>query len=175
MQNKSLKKIIISAFFLAIGLVLPSIFHMFGAAGKIFLPMHIPVILCGFICGWQYGLVCGIVTPLLSSVLTSMPVLIPFGVSMMFELGTYGMICGFLYQRFNKNIIISLVIAMIGGRIVSCLANMIILGIASKPFAFNMFLTGAFVTALPGIIIQLVLIPILMMSLEKTGQLSKIK
>lgn len=175
MQNKSLKKIIISAFFLAIGLVLPSIFHMFGGAGKIFLPMHIPVILCGFICGWQYGLVCGIITPLLSSVLTGMPVLIPFGISMMFELGAYGMISGFLYNRFNKNILVSLVIAMIGGRVVSCIAKIIILGVANKPFAFSMFLTGAFVTALPGIIIQLVLIPILMMSLKKTGQLSKIK
>lgn len=176
MQNKKyVKNLILTALFIAVGLLLPSVFHMFGGAGPVFLPMHIPVLLCGFVCGWKYGLICGIITPLLSSIITSMPPLFPVGVGMMCELATYGLLCGLLYRGLKQNIYVSLLGAMLGGRVMSGIANMIFMGIAGKPYGLTVFLTGAFVTAIPGIIIQIVLIPLLVKALEKAGQLEKVK
>ncbi|QSX06179.1 ECF transporter S component [Sedimentibacter sp. zth1] len=172
MQNKnSLKDLILTGLFIAIGLTLPIVFHYFGGLGAIFLPMHIPVLLCGFICGWKYGLICGIITPLLSSVLTGMPPIFPIGASMSFELLTYGLLCGLLYKTLHKNIYVSLISAMLGGRIVSGIANTIFMGVAGKPYGFSIFITSAFIKSLPGIIIQIILIPLLIIALQKTGQL----
>ncbi len=176
MQNRSyVKNLVLTALFIAVGLVLPSVFHMFGGAGPVFLPMHIPVLLCGFVCGWKYGLTCGIITPFLSSILTGMPPIFPVGAGMICELAAYGLLCGLLYRNLKQNVFVSLIGAMVGGRIVSGVANMIFMGIAGKPYGLSIFLTGAFVKAIPGIIIQIVLIPLLIVALEKAGQLEKVK
>lgn len=167
-----------TALCIALGLVLPVFFHMFGA-GPTFLPMHIPVLLCGFVFGWQYGAICGFIVPLLSSVLTGMPPIFPIAPAMMLELCTYGALTGFLYQklRFNVygNVYISLICAMIGGRIVSGAANAIFMGLANKPYGFAIFISGAFVKAIPGIIIQIVLIPILVLVLQKAKLIQRNK
>lgn len=176
MQNKSnLKYLILTAMFIAVGVILPQAFHLFGGTGPVFLPMHIPVLLCGFIVGWKYGLICGIIVPLLSSLFTGMPVMFPVGIGMIFELATYGLLCGLLYKSLNKNIYVSLIGAMLGGRVVSGIVNAIVMGVASKPYGLSIFLTNAFVKAVPGIIIQIVLIPLLIIALEKAGQLEKVK
>lgn len=172
MRNKNyVKDLILTAFFIAMGLVLPMAFHYFGGTGPVFLPMHIPVLLCGFVCGWKYGLICGIITPLLSSVLTGMPPIFPTGAAMVCELAVYGLLCGLLYRSLKKNVYLSLIISMLGGRVVSGIANMIFFGIAGKAYSLSIFLTGAFVTAIPGIIIQIIIIPIIIISLKKVGQL----
>lgn len=174
MQNKnSLKNLILTALFIAVGIVLPMAFHLFGGAGQVFLPMHIPVLLCGFVCGWKYGLICGIITPFLSSIMTGMPPLFPTGTAMIFELATYGLLCGLLYKKLHLNVYVSLIVAMLGGRVISGIANAIFLGVAGKQYGFAMFLTSAFVKSVPGIIIQLVFIPLIIIALQKTGQLEK--
>lgn len=58
-----IKKEVITAVCIALCVVLPMTFHTIPNAGKIFCPMHIPVLLCGLICGWPYGLLCGIAGP----------------------------------------------------------------------------------------------------------------
>ena len=172
MRNKNnVKDLILTASFIALGLVLPMAFHYFGGTGPVFLPMHIPVLLCGFVCGWKYGLICGIVTPLLSSVITGMPSIFPIGATMVCELAVYGLICGLLYRSLKKNVYLSLIIAMLVGRAMSGVANMIFFGIAGKAYSLSIFLTGAFVTAIPGIIIQIIIIPIIIIALKKIGQL----
>lgn len=172
MRNKNnVKELILTALFIAMGLVLPMAFHYFGGTGPVFLPMHIPVLLCGFVCGWKYGLICGIVTPLLSSVLTGMPPMFPIGAAMVCELAVYGLLCGLLYRSLKKNVYLSLIVAMLGGRAMSGVASMIFFGIAGKPYSLSVFLTGAFVTAIPGIIIQIIVIPIIIIALKKVGQL----
>ena len=88
-----------AAFFVTLAVLVPTIFHAVGGLGKVFLPMHIPVILCGFICGPYFGLLCGVIAPILSSMITGMPVLIPSGIIMAFELACYGFVSGFLYGR----------------------------------------------------------------------------
>lgn len=166
MNNIKLRKIILSAMFLAIGFVLPLFTSQIKEIGDSLLPMHIPVMLCGLICGAQYGLVVGFLLPILRSVIFSMPPLYPSAIWMAFELCTYGFIIGFLYQRKHNTkiwyVYFSLIVSMLCGRIVWGIAKTILLGLGGKSFTFTAFITGGFVDALPGIILQLILIPSIM-------------
>ncbi|MEG1613199.1 MAG: ECF transporter S component [Clostridia bacterium] len=165
------KSLVITGLMAAIGVVLPLAFHTVPNAGKIFLPMHIPVILCGFAAGPIYGLICGIIAPLISSVSTGMPsmAIIP---GMLFELATYGFVSGAVI-RFVKtpnalfNVYLALIVALICGRCVSGFTNGLIF-MAGK-YSFNVWLTASFVTAIPGIIIQLVVVPALVFELNRAG------
>ena len=173
---KSTKKLVLSALFLALGYVLPFFTGQIPAIGKMLLPMHIPVLLCGFVCGWQYGLIVGFIVPLFRSVLAGMPVMMPTAVGMAFELAAYGIISGMMYQKLPKktiNIYLSLITAMIGGRIVWGLVSILLYGMQGNAFSWTMFMGGALLNAIPGIVIQLVLIPVVIMILEKTGLLDE--
>ncbi len=178
-MNQKTKDLVSAALCVALGLIVPQVFHLIpfvGAVpnlGGVFLPMHIPVLLCGFLCGWKYGAACGAIVPLLSSVITGMPVLWPQGVSMVFELAAYGLITGLLYRSLQKNVYISLIAAMVAGRVVSGIAKAVFFGMADKPFGMAAFISGAFTVAVPGIILQLVLIPVLVAALEKAGAIRR--
>lgn len=167
MNQKAIRRLVLSALFLALGLVLPSAFHLVGA-GPVFLPMHIPVLLCGCVCGWQYGAVVGFLAPLLSS-FTGMPPLFPTAFAMMFELSAYGFLTGLLYRDRKCNVYLSLICAMLGGRLVSGVANAVLLGAAGKAYGLSAFVAASFVTALPGIILQMILVPLVVLALERTG------
>ena len=166
-------KLVLTALFLALCLVLPIITGGIPTIGNMLLPMHIPVLLCGLICGWQYGLVIGFVAPLLRSVLFGMPPMYPVAIAMAFELAAYGLIIGLTYAAVQKRGVAalygSLIAAMIGGRLVWGLAEIILLGMAGNAFTFQAFLSGALLTAVPGIVVQLVLIPAVMVALDHTG------
>jgi riboflavin transporter FmnP len=169
MKSSNTRKLVMAALCVALGLVLPITFHAIPNAGSIFLPMHIPVLLCGFIAGWPFGLLCGIVTPLLSSVFTGMPPmsLLP---GMLCELAVYGVVSGLLYARLNAgnrvaNLYLSLIPAMLAGRVVSGILNATLFSVGR--YSMHIWLTASFVTALPGIVIQLVVIPVLVAVLQK--------
>lgn len=172
-MGKTTKKLTLSAMFLAIGMVLPFLTGQIPQIGNMMLPMHIPVLLCGLICGWQYGAVLGFILPLVRYLVFGMPVLFPTGTAMAFELMTYGLVIGLIYSFSRWKCIISLYRALIGamiaGRIVWAAAQMILLGVSGGTFTMKMFLAGAFFNAVPGIIIQLVLIPTVMVALGRTG------
>lgn len=163
----------LAAMFLAVGLLLPFLTGQIKQIGNMLLPMHIPVIMCGLICGWKYGLGVGFVTPILRYFLFGMPVLYPNGIAMAFELATYGLVVGLLYSRSRWKCIISLyrsmIIAMIAGRIVWGIAEIFLLGLGENGFTWEAFMAGAFLNAFPGIILQLVFIPAMMLVLNKTG------
>jgi thiamine transporter ThiT len=161
-----------AALCIALGLVLPILFHMIGA-GSVFLPMHIPVLLCGLLFGWQYGAVCGFIVPLLSSLLTGMPPIFPTAAAMMLELCAYGLLTGLFYQKLRWNVYPALLCAMLGGRIVSGVANAVFYGMADKSYGFAAFLSGAFVRAVPGIVIQIVVIPVIVLALEKANVIKR--
>lgn len=169
MRNTTTRNIIFTALCIAIGLLLPQLVKFVPVAypGAVLLPMHIPVLVCGFLCGWRFGAVSGIVTPMLASLLTGMPPLFPNAVSMMFELATYGLLTGLLYKLTNRKIFLTLIGAMLGGRIVLGLVNALLFSIADNVYGLAIFISGAFITALPGIIIQLILVPIIIRSLER--------
>ena len=161
-----------TALCMALGLVLPVLFHLFGA-GSVFLPMHIPVLLCGLLFGWQWGAVCGFFVPLISSLLTGMPPIFPTAPAMMLELCAYGILTGVFYRKLRWNIYPALICSMLGGRVVSGIANAIFYGMADKSYGFAAFLSGAFVQAVPGILIQIVVIPILILALERARIISR--
>ncbi|MCI9438326.1 MAG: ECF transporter S component [Lachnospiraceae bacterium] len=176
MEQKSVKRyikdIVMAAMLLAVGIVLPFFTGQIPQIGSMLLPMHLPVLVCGLICGWQYGGIVGFVLPLLRYVLFGMPPM-PNGLAMAFELAAYGAISGFLYNRSRWQCIVSLyrslIIAMIGGRVIWGIVRVVMLGMTGNAFTWQMFMAGAFLNAVPGIILQLVFIPALMVALNKTG------
>ena len=162
---KDTRKLTLAAMFLAVGQILPFITGQIPQVGAVLLPMHYPVFLAAFFLGPSYAALIGFICPLLRGVLFGMPVLFPNGIAMAFELCTYGFVPGMVFNRFpEKNLIavfVSLIIGMLAGRLVWGIAEVILLGIASKGFTMQMFLAGAFINALPGIVLQLVLIPLI--------------
>lgn len=174
-RNTTLK-LILSAMFLALGFVLPFITGQIPQVGAMLLPMHIPVILCGFICGAPWGLIIGATAPLLRSFVIGMPPLFPTAVSMAFELAIYGFLSGFLYRALPKkkiNIYVSLIISMIAGRIVWGIVQLCLLGFDVEKFPLSVFFSGAVVNAIPGIILQILFIPIVLLILEKSRIIEK--
>lgn len=172
-MKKTTKNMTLSAMFIAIGLILPIFTGQIPQIGNMLLPMHIPVFLCGLICGWKYGAVTGFALPLMRSVIFGMPVLFPSATSMAFELATYGLIAGLLYGASRWKCIRALyraiIIAMLAGRAVWGIAQIIFLGISGGSFTWQMFTAGAFFNAIPGIIVQLILLPCFMLALHRTG------
>lgn len=173
MKHFSVKKLTLSAMFLALGLVLPLLTGEIPQIGNMLLPMHIPVFLCALICGWPYGLAIGFILPLLRFMIFGMPVLYPIGIAMAFELATYGFIAGFIYSHSRWQCVISLyrsiLAAMVIGRVVWGAVEAALLGFGGKAFTLQMFFAGAFINAIPGIVIQLMLIPAVMVALNRTG------
>lgn len=163
------KKTVITAACIALCAVLPMAFHAIPNAGDIWLPMHIPVLLCGLICGSRLGALCGILGPFLSSILTQMPPAANLP-SMILELTCYGFVSGFMISRIRTgkqlyDILISLVCAMIAGRIVYGIANAALFNIGK--FTINGWLVSSFVTSLPGIVFQIILVPLIITTLQK--------
>ena len=172
-----IRKMVLAALLLALGLVLPFVTGQIPEVGNMLLPMHLPVLICGLVCGWKWGAVVGFVLPLMRSFLFQMPPLLPTmrtggALCMAFELMTYGLVAGLLYGWLKDRrwgLIVSLLGAMLAGRIVWALASMVIYRIfADFPFTFQLFLAGGFLSAWPGMILQIVLVPLLVRLLEKT-------
>ena len=169
MKKKVTLKITYSALCLALAIVLPFLTGQIPQIGSALSPMHIPVFLCGFLCGWPYGLVVGAVAPLLRSAMFGMP---PFmtALAMAFELAAYGIISGLLYKLLPKKngfIYVSLIAAMIGGRIVWGVVQFALAGLQQTTFPFSAFVAGAVTNAIPGIILHIVLIPVIIIALKK--------
>ena len=166
--RNSIKNMTMAAVCVALCVVLPIAFHSIPDAGSVFLPMHIPVLICGMICGWPYGFLCGLVGPLLSSALTGMPP-IAFLPGMMVEGAAYGMVSGLMLKYVHTkstyaDLYIALVTAMLAGRVVSGIAKALIF---TPGLAMSAWITASFVTALPGILIQLVFLPSVVFTLMK--------
>ena len=173
MKKTSTKNLVLAALFLALGLLLPFLTGQIPQIGSMLLPMHIPVLICGLVCGWKYGMAVGFVMPLLRSMLFGMPPMFPTAISMAFELAAYGAIIGLVYAAFRRqNVValyVSLISAMLGGRVVWGIAQVVLLGFSGSSFGWKMFMAGAFINAVPGIILQLILIPAVMVALERLG------
>lgn len=178
MKSGKVLNLVVTGMCIALGVVLPMAFHSIPNAGSIFLPMHIPVLICGLLCGWQYGLICGILAPALSSILTGMP---PMGYlpKMLCELAVYGLIAGVCINhilvkgRQIVNLYLSLIIAMICGRVISGVLNAFLFSAGS--YTMKAFIAGSFITCIPGIVIQLVVIPILVYAVQKSGVITKVR
>lgn len=167
----STKKLVTSSLLLAVALLLPFVTGQIPEIGNMLLPMHLPVLLAGFIVGGPSAMAIGAIAPLLRSVLWGMPVLFPKAISMAFELATYGLVSGIVYsnsKKDGKSVFIALITAMIAGRVVWGIVSMMLFGVMGKGFTMTLFMTEAFVNAVPGIAIQLVVIPVIVSALKKS-------
>lgn len=166
MKKNQIVHLSLSAMLLAIGLVLPFLTGQVPQFGSMLLPLHLPALICGFVCGWGWGMAVGFVLPLLRSVLFGMPPMIPTALCMAFEMAAYGAAAGVLYRRCN--VYVSLVGAMIIGRLVWGVASWLLYA-AFMPngFSLAMFWAGGFVNAWPGMVLQLIVVPLIVTALKK--------
>ena len=176
-MKNPIQKTVFSALCIAMGLLLPFLTAQIQTLGNMLLPMHFPILLCGLLCGWQYGAAAGAVTPLLRSVLFGMPKLYPSALGMAAELLTYGLVAGLLCKLLPKKRIASLYLslagAMVAGRLVWGAAQALLLGFNGESFSLSLFWSGAFLTAWPGILLQLILLPPTVLAIQKMQQNKK--
>ena len=173
------RKITYGALVIACAVILPQLFHLSGVpnSGAVFLPMHIPVLLGGFILGPWFGALVGVLSPLVSSLLTAMPALarLPF---MMIELAVYGLVSGLMYNtfKFNKKKMgtyISLLTAMLCGRIVYAISLFVAVNLMGIQCGGPVAAVTATVSGVPGIIIQVLIIPPVVYALERSGYIDR--
>ena len=168
-NHRELLKMILAALFLALAYVMPFLTGQIPEIGSKLCPMHIPVLLCGFVCGWPWGLAVGFIAPLFRSLTLGLPPLFPTAVCMALELAAYGAVAGQMHKRLPRKktyIYCSLLTSMAVGRLVWGGAMFVCLGVAGSSFTFAAFIAGAVTNAVPGIIVQLVLLPPLVMILD---------
>ena len=172
MKNNHIKRLALSAVLLAIGLVLPFLTGQIPEIGSMLLPLHLPALICGFVCSWQWGLAVGLVLPLLRSVLFGMPPMIPTALCMAFELAAYGAFAGLLYEKLagrKFRVTLALVGAMLLGRAVWGVVSFAVYALMMEnAFALTAFWLGAFVNAWPGIVLQLILVPLIVKALARS-------
>lgn len=171
MKIYAVRKIAISAMFIAIGILLPFFTGQFKQIGNMLLPMHMPVLICGFVCGWQCASAVGFITPILRAFLFGMPPMYPNAIAMAFELMTYGLVVAIIYKLFKKKsaiaIYTSLIMSMLIGRMIWGISQLFFLGIKNNSFTWNIFVTRAFINTIPGILLQIIIIPVIVYSYEK--------
>lgn len=168
LMKEQTRLLVLAGLFIALGLILPFFTAQVPTIGRALLPMHIPVLLSGFVLGPHVGFLVGLITPLLRSVLFGTPPLFPTAVAMTFELAAYGVLAGFFYGLLPQkrgSIFLALIGAMLGGRIIWGAATLVLLGLGG--FSWQAFVAGAFANAVPGIILQLVLIPPIVLAVKR--------
>ena len=172
MTSLQIRRMTYAALYLALAMVLPFITGQIPDIGAALCPMHIPALLCGFLCGWPWGLMVGFIAPLLRSVVFGMPPLFPTAVAMAFELAVYGGMAGFLYQKLPRKrgvLYAALVLSMIAGRVMLGAVHVALAGLSGGEYTWKLFLAGAVTDAIPGILLQLALIPLLVAAMERAG------
>lgn len=169
-KGMHIQKLTLSAMFLALAFIMPFITGQIPQIGAMLCPMHIPVLLCGFFCGGPWGFGVGLFAPILRSAMLGMPPLFPVAFCMAFELAMYGLVAGVLHNRLPKkrlSVYASLIVAMVAGRIVWGIAMLCCLGFDLTKFGLEAFFAGAVLNAIPGILIQIILVPILVFAIER--------
>lgn len=161
-----------AAICLAMAFALPFVTGQIPEFGNMLCPMHLPILLCGFLCGWQWGFSVGVIAPLARSLIFARPPLYPTAIAMAFELAVYGLLAGILHRLLPNrrgSAYVALLGSMIGGRVIGGLAQLVLLSLNGKGYTAAIFFTEYFVAAWPGILLQLVLIPLIMSALERAG------
>ena len=168
--HSTTRSLVLAALFLALAFVLPMITGHVPQVGNMLCPMHFPILLCGFVLGGPWSLTVGFIAPLVRSVLFGMPPMFPIAIAMAFELAAYGLVSGVLWHKGKHTVPMmyaSLVTAMVAGRLVWGAVRFVLAGLTGSSFPFSAFLSGALLTAVPGIVAQLVLIPLILIALQK--------
>lgn len=169
-QTFETKNMVYAGLFVALAMVLPFFTGNIPQIGKMLCPMHIPILFCGMMCGAKYGAMAGFVSPLLRSAVFHAPVMYPSAVAMAVELMVYGLVAGFLYKHLDKtirNLYSSLISAMIAGRLVWGVVMFAMMVGSGEGFTIAAFLSATFFSSIPGIVLQIILIPTVMLALKR--------
>lgn len=175
-MNKRIRNMILAAMMLALSWLMPFLAALNPTIAKIISPMHIPIFLCGFLCDLPWSPIVGFAAPLLRSLTTGMPALYPNALAMSFELATYGLVTTLLVRVLPDrplSVYLSLIGAMIAGRLVWGIVSLVLYGLGGTPFTFQMFLAGAFINAAPGITVHIVVIPAVILALRRAKLLPR--
>lgn len=171
MKKPQITKMIATALLLAIGLVLPFLTGQLPQVGSMLLPLHLPVLLCGFVCGWSWGLMLGLVLPVFRSLIFGMPPMVPTALAMAVEMAAYGAVAGLLYAALPKkpvNVYVALLVAMLAGRVAWGLACVPLYALFTQnAFSLTVFWISGFVKAWPGMLLQIILVPVIVFALER--------
>lgn len=170
MQSKQIRNMVLAGLFVALGMLLPLLTGQIPQIGSRLLPMHIPALLCGFVCGWPWGLLVGLITPIFRSLVFGMPPMLPTAVAMAAELAAYGAVTGLLYRLLPKRLpwyYVNLVVAMIAGRILWGVVSIPLYLAGARAFSLAIFWTNGFVNAIPGIVLQFLIIPPIVFALQR--------
>lgn len=171
-MKNNIRNLTLTAMFLALGMVLSFFTGRIPKIGNMLLPMHLPVFLCALICGWRYGLLMAFILPLFRSAVFGMPPIYPTALAMAFELAAYAFVVVDLYERsrwqYVRALYRCLLASMVTGRVVWGLVQMALLDLSGNAFTFQAFWAGALLNAIPGIILQLILISAVMIALDWT-------
>ena len=162
MRKENLRCLTVSGLCLALAVVLPLLTGQLRETGKMLCPMHFPVILCGFVCGFPWGAIVGIVAPLFRSLIFGMPSLYPTAIAMSAELFTYGLLTALLSRALPYKtlyIYVTLLVSMIAGRLVSGAVQLTLVGFDVSKYPLATFISAAVTSCVPGIILQIVIIP----------------
>ena len=175
-MNRRTRNMILAAMMLALSWLMPFLAALNPTIAKIISPMHIPIFLCGFLCDLPWSPIVGFAAPLLRSLTTGMPALYPNALAMSFELATYGLVTTLLIRMLPDrplSVYLSLIGAMLAGRLVWAVASLALYGLGGTPFTFQMFLAGAFINAAPGIAVHIVVIPAIILALRRAKLLTR--
>ena len=168
-MKSSTYRLVVASLCLAAGLVLPFLTGQIPLIGNMLLPMHIPVFVCAFCCKKTYGALVGLVLPLLRSFLFTKPELFPDAIGMAAELCVYGFVAAWIFEVLHRRkvwaIYASMIPAMIAGRVAWGVTKSMLFLLVSKMFTWELFVAGALINAVPGLILQLIVVPVLVMLL----------
>ncbi|MBN2260265.1 MAG: ECF transporter S component [Clostridiales bacterium] len=165
-MRKKTRDIILGSVLLALAVIIPYIFHTSGINGAVFLPMHIPVLIGGFFLSPAIAGLVGALSPILNSLISGMPVMYPIGVVMVFELAVYGISTAMLSKKFN--VYNSLIIGMVLGRLSAAGVVYVLQSFFGLKMNYLIYIKGAVISGIPGIVIQLLLIPVIVKALKKS-------
>lgn len=166
-KRKHIVDLVLASMFLSLAIILPTLTMQIKEIADSLLLMHLPIMLCGLLCGAKYGFAAGLLAPIIRSLIFTMPPLYPRAIYMAAELAAYGLVIGLLYKQLKGKVYISLIVSQIAGRIVWAIAKTVLLGFSHEDITFKVFLIGGFVDAIPGIALQLILIPLIMVIIKK--------
>ncbi len=157
-----------TALFAALGIVVPQAFHMIGgpAIGAILLPMHIPVLVGAMLLGPFSGMVIAMISVLVGALLGMPPM--PIAIFMFFELSVYGLVAGVLFKQRKYHVYLSLIVAMIAGRLTQILVIQVFLKLFSATLPPVFGTLAMFGLSIPGMMVQLILVPMLVIFLQRT-------
>jgi len=168
-ETGRLRHLVLNAMIMALGLTLPMAFHAVGLGSK-FTPMLLPLLLNGFLSPLGWAVLIGGLTPLVSSLTTGMPPLYPpVAVVMSVECMVLAATARFVYCATRGRVWPAAVAAVVCGRAVSLSLSWLVASYLDLPQRLSV--AASFVQGLPGIALQLSVVPLIVVLIHRRGGL----